>query len=375
MTSVATIEPRPRSVLIDMADRYGMAPEAFEATVRATCMSGQNVSREHFAAFLLVAKEYGLNPLTKEIYAFPAKGGGIQPIVSIDGWMRMINDHPAFDGLEFVDELDGDNLVSVTCKIFRRDRTRPISVIEYMSECRRATDVWRQWPRRMLRHKAAIQCARYAFGFSGIMDPDEVERMVDVTPRQSMAERLAASRAQQGGFSSARVEHEIAGAITSQQPKEEPHQDQTHATAAEAETMDENALGGPHSEAGNGSTAAGLDAGQDGATPSTESNLSDAATGSDGRTESGDDAPPSAPLSVDDRRFLGEYAKALRPGNAPRDLAALREKFAKDNPGRGFPEGHVGRAISQSIYAIETKRAVGELSIEDADARIEGLLS
>jgi hypothetical protein len=29
----------------------------------------------------------------------------------------------------------------------------------------------------MLRHKAAIQAIRYAFGFSGIVDPDEADRM------------------------------------------------------------------------------------------------------------------------------------------------------------------------------------------------------
>ncbi|MCL6229905.1 recombinase RecT [Bartonella bilalgolemii] len=29
----------------------------------------------------------------------------------------------------------------------------------------------------MLRHKAVIQCARYAFGFSGIYDEDEAERI------------------------------------------------------------------------------------------------------------------------------------------------------------------------------------------------------
>jgi hypothetical protein len=32
----------------------------------------------------------------------------------------------------------------------------------------------------MLRHKAAIQAARYAFSFAGIMEPDEAERMVSV---------------------------------------------------------------------------------------------------------------------------------------------------------------------------------------------------
>ncbi len=38
---------------------------------------------------------------------------------------------------------------------------------------------------RMLRHKALIQAARYAFGFSGVMDEDEADRiaaMKDITP-------------------------------------------------------------------------------------------------------------------------------------------------------------------------------------------------
>ena len=47
-----------------------------------------------------------------------------------------------------------------------------------MNECRRNTDPWKQWPSRMLRHKATIQAARYAFGFSGIVDQDEAERIV-----------------------------------------------------------------------------------------------------------------------------------------------------------------------------------------------------
>lgn len=202
-TAVATIERQPRSVLVDMSGRYGMEPAAFEATLRATVCKG-NVSREEFAAFLLVAKEYGLNPLTKELYAFPAKGGGIQPIVSIDGWARIINDHPAFDGMEFEDILgDGADVIAVTCRMFRKDRTRPVETTEYMAECRRQTDVWRTWPRRMLRHKAMIQCARYAFGFSGIVDQDEYERQDDpprnITP-PGLAARLAAAPATTEGF-------------------------------------------------------------------------------------------------------------------------------------------------------------------------------
>lgn len=185
-TELATKEPP--SVIADMAARYGMDRRAFEATIRETCIPSNEkakVTNEQFAAFLLVAKEYNLNPLTKEIYAYPARSGGIQPIVGVDGWCRIVNNHPQLNGIEFDDiKNDKGEIIAIACKIHRKDREHPTVAIEYMSECKRGTEPWKQWPVRMLRHKALIQAARYAFGFSGIVDPDEAERieMVDVTP-------------------------------------------------------------------------------------------------------------------------------------------------------------------------------------------------
>lgn len=177
MNQVATIQPR--SITGEMAMRFGMEAAPFEQTLRATVVP-KDCTREQLAAFLMVARDYHLNPITKEIFAFPLRAGGIQPIVSIDGWMNLMNSHPQMDGLEFEDIKDekGD-LSAIKCRIFRKDRSRPIEVIEYMAECRRNTDTWKTWPTRMLRHKAAIQAARYAFGFSGIVEPDEFERMND----------------------------------------------------------------------------------------------------------------------------------------------------------------------------------------------------
>ena len=140
---------------------------------------------EQLVALMIVANQYGLNPFTKEIYAFPSKGS-ITPIVSVDGWSRLINDNPNCDGIQF--EQDD---VSATCKIYRKDRTHPTIVTEYLSECEMSNSpVWKKYPKRMLRHKALIQCARVAFGFSGIYDEDEAHRinggqvnaMTDVEP-------------------------------------------------------------------------------------------------------------------------------------------------------------------------------------------------
>lgn len=143
-------------------------------TLKATAFKGQ-VSDAQMAALLLVANQYGLSPWTKEIYAFPDKNNGIVPVVGVDGWSRIINQHPAFDGMDF--EQDD---ASCTCVIYRKDRSHPIRVTEFMAECRRANvGPWSSHPKRMLRHKAMIQCARLAFGYGGIYDQDEAERIVE----------------------------------------------------------------------------------------------------------------------------------------------------------------------------------------------------
>ncbi|ENN89117.1 Bacteriophage recombination protein [Rhizobium freirei PRF 81] len=245
MNQIATIQKR--SLVDSMAAKYDMEPTAFVNAIKATVIKGE-CSNEQFAAFLMVAKEYDLNPLTKEIYAFPDRGG-ITPIVSIDGWMNLINSHPQFDGMEFVDTNGADGkLHSVECKMYRKDRQRPTTVIEYMSECFRQTDPWKKWPNRMLRHKAAIQCARYAFGFSGIMEPDEYERMKDVTPAKpvTLQDRLQAAReaaqepdGEREGFDASFVQSETESALNGEILTDNPN---SGPTPSEPDTADSGAL-------------------------------------------------------------------------------------------------------------------------------------
>ena len=137
--------------------------------------SSTQVSDAQMTALLVVANQYGLNPFTREIFAFPDKGG-IVPVVGVDGWSRIMNDHQQFDGMEFKQDDE-----SCTCIIYRKDRSHSISATEYLSECKRGTQPWQSHPKRMLRHKAMIQAARLAFGFGGIYDQDEAERIIDVT--------------------------------------------------------------------------------------------------------------------------------------------------------------------------------------------------
>lgn len=157
-----------------LAERFELPQsEELYQVLKSTAFKGE-VTDAQLSALLIVAKQYGLNPWTKEIYAFPDKGG-IVPVVGVDGWSRIINSNPQFDGMEF--EQDAD---SCTCIIFRKDRTHPIKVTEWMAECKRdIAGPWKSHPYRMLRHKAMIQCARIAFGFGGIYDTDEAERILE----------------------------------------------------------------------------------------------------------------------------------------------------------------------------------------------------
>lgn len=144
------------------------------SVLKATAFKG-NVSDAQMSALLIVANQYGLNPWTKEIYAFPDKNNGIVPVVGVDGWSRIINGHPMFDGMDFTQDDE-----ACTCRIYRKDRNHPIAITEYMSECKRnGVGPWVSHPKRMLRHKAMIQCARLAFGFGGVYDQDEAERIVE----------------------------------------------------------------------------------------------------------------------------------------------------------------------------------------------------
>jgi len=176
------IPSQKQSALAIMASKFNVEPVRLLETLKATLMP--KASNEELLSFVVTANQYGLNPFTREIYAFPARNGGIQPVVSVDGWIKMMNSHPSFDGIQFTTEDKDGKPWSVTATIHVKDRAHPVEVTEYFSECSRNTEPWKVNPRRMLRHKALIQCARVAFGFSGISDEEEAIPQValNVTP-------------------------------------------------------------------------------------------------------------------------------------------------------------------------------------------------
>lgn len=119
---------------------------------------------------LRLSIKYQLDPLSDEIGVMDHADGYL-PFITIDGWAKLINQHPQFAGMTFREPAVENELPEwMECTIYRHDRLLPIVIKEYLAEVRTDHSSWQQMPRRMLRHRVIQQCARLAFGISQIDD-------------------------------------------------------------------------------------------------------------------------------------------------------------------------------------------------------------
>lgn len=172
------------SPLAIMGSRFNIDPGKLLDVLKGTVIRATDKhtpTNEEVASFVIVANQYGLNPFTREIHAFVSQAGVVVPIVGIDGWVRLANSRPEMDGVEF-DYINGTNDVGVKCTMHIKGRSKPTVVTEWLSECKRNTAPWNTMPKRMLRHRAFMQCARLAFGFAGIYDEEEGRIIVEAGP-------------------------------------------------------------------------------------------------------------------------------------------------------------------------------------------------
>ena len=216
-----------------MASDLGMDDQEFRNVIKHTVMPSPNVTNEHITAFLVLANQFGMNPFSDQIHAFPNKGGGVKLIVGYDGFVEVANRNHNYEGFElFEDFNDKDQLVRVGCQIFRSDRKHNPVIWEYMDECKRNTDPWKQFPKRMLRNKAVMQAVRAAFGSASLIDKDEARDMGydqskgdyinhdDVDVENDLVDRL-----------------QTAAEETKKELDEEKNQDETKVISAEADNQ------------------------------------------------------------------------------------------------------------------------------------------
>ena len=201
--------PARVTLLNKLSTRFAVDESKLLTTLKATAFKVKDgtVSDEQMTALMVVADQYGLNPFTRELFAFPDKQNGIVPVVSVDGWSRIINEHGALDGIEFrygekIETLPDAKPCPEWCEVIirRKDRSQPIIVREYLDEVYRppfkgkdgyvSKGPWQTHTKRFLRHKTLIQGSRIAFGFGGIYDEDEALRIIEGNVIEGTAETI-----------------------------------------------------------------------------------------------------------------------------------------------------------------------------------------
>lgn len=178
-----------------IANSTGVTPDEVAEVLRGMIISGKGqhgaiATNAEMTVVSSIFAKYDLNPFIREGHAF-ISGGKLQVMIGFDGFVKIMNRQPDFDGVEFEDNFGSNGeLISVTTKIHVKGRSFPTCVTEYMDECYQPTSpAWKKYKKRMLRNKSLGQCVRVAFGVADLLDDDEASRITgnanqikDVTP-------------------------------------------------------------------------------------------------------------------------------------------------------------------------------------------------
>jgi len=151
-------------------------------------MCAKNCSKMEFMLLLFMARQYGLNPLNKEIWAIKYKGSPAQIFVSRDGLLRIAHRSGQFGNMQTTCEFEKQEKkprvtfvsktppkpYSATCTIWRKDYDKPFKHTVYFSEYNKNQAVWLEKPAAMLMKCAEVGALRRAFNITGVYSPEEM---------------------------------------------------------------------------------------------------------------------------------------------------------------------------------------------------------
>jgi len=138
-------------------------------TVKQTVCKGATDAQ--LKMFIEVCKATGLNPFLKEIWFVPNVG----VMAGRDGYLRIANDHPQFDGMSTVVERDDQGIpIKATCSVWRKDRAHPITCEAFYNEYRKSSQVWQTYKSAMISKVAEVLALKRSFSINGIVTEEEI---------------------------------------------------------------------------------------------------------------------------------------------------------------------------------------------------------
>ena len=159
-----------------LAEQFGVTPAELIETTKVVCFKDGAASNAQLMMLLSFTKNFGLNPLAKECYAFISQGR-MSVGVQVDGWSKIADRREDYDGQEIIYEnAPNGDVIAITSKTYVKGRAHPTVYRAVLKEWKRNTDVWNSMPTHQLYVKARNEGIRFAFGIPAY-DPDDIERI------------------------------------------------------------------------------------------------------------------------------------------------------------------------------------------------------
>lgn len=142
---------------------------AILATIKDTVCKGATDAQ--FRMFVEIAKATGLNPFLKEIWFV----SGVGVMAGRDGYLRVANENPMFDGMETLVERDDSGIpIKATCKVWRKDRSHPITCEAFYNEYKKESPVWKTYKSAMIGKVAEVLALKRSFSINGVVTEEEI---------------------------------------------------------------------------------------------------------------------------------------------------------------------------------------------------------
>jgi len=163
----------------------------------------QGTTNEQMQFCMNVAKELGLNPITKEIWFIERKSKvnnqwttKIEPMVGRDSYLKIAHRSGSFNGMETTSQVESvaklengewvdKKDLTATCKVYVKGMDEPfVAIVNYSEYVQKksngeVTKFWNEKPHTMLKKVAESQALRKAFNISGAYAEEEIREDVN----------------------------------------------------------------------------------------------------------------------------------------------------------------------------------------------------
>ena len=157
------------------------------------------LSNQELMVGMALVSRYGLDPFAREIYVTRDNKGKLMVVVGVDGWIRVLNRTPGYDGFE--QELvlgEGGEIKEVITRIYSKDRSHPATYRAFASDYAKLGGFMiGKIPGHMLRIFSLKHAARLFTPLGCVVTQEEAEWMTAAPPEpinslEQLTERLTA---------------------------------------------------------------------------------------------------------------------------------------------------------------------------------------